>query len=239
MGLSIPPGARALAWLWAAAFELSTGLALLGAGLAAWAPPQDLPWTPLRLGDPPGWTTDFKFAGAARDPQRCRAVLREGGIAFSEVPDRRDGDCVVRKALRLGAGGVPLSPAAPAMSCGEALGYAFWMRHAVQPAAREQFGREVARVEHFGTYACRNIRGGHMLSQHASANALDVAGFRLRDGRRISVLRDFRSDDAGGRFLRESRDGACRWFRAVLSPDYNAAHADHLHLDQGIWGKCR
>jgi hypothetical protein len=193
----------------------------------------------LRLDDPLSWTTDFKFAAAVGDPQRCREILQEGGIAFSDAPERRDGDCVVRNALRLGAGGVPLSPAAPVMRCGEALGYAFWMRHAVQPAAREQFGREVARVDHFGTYACRNIRGGHMLSQHASANALDVAGFRLRDGRQISVRRDFHRDDPRGRFLRQSRDGACRWFRAVLSPDYNAAHADHLHLDQGYWGKCR
>jgi hypothetical protein len=109
----------------------------------------------------------------------------------------------------------------------------------VQPAALRHLGREVARIEHFGTYACRNIRGGHMLSQHASANALDVAGFRLRNGPHVTVLKDFRRDDARGRFLRQSRDGACRWFRTVLSPDYNAAHADHLHLDQGFWGKCQ
>jgi hypothetical protein len=154
MSLSTPPVARALAWLWAAALEVSTALALLAAAVAAWAPPWDLPWTPLRLDDPLSWTTDFKFAAAVGDPQRCREILQEGGIAFSDAPERRDGDCVVRNALRLGAGGVPLSPAAPVMRCGEALGYAFWMRHAVQPAAREQFGREVARVDHFGTYAC-------------------------------------------------------------------------------------
>nr|MBA3526869.1 extensin family protein [Sphingomonas sp.] len=45
-------------------------------------------------------------------------------------------------------------------------------------------------------------------------------------------------------FLREVRDGACRLFPTVLSPDYNAAHRDHLHLDvanRGTagWTLCR
>jgi hypothetical protein len=53
------------------------------------------------------------------------------------------------------------------------------------------------------------------------------------------VVKDFRDDGANGRFLRRARDGACPWFRAVLSPDYNAAHADHLHLDMGRFSACR
>ena len=45
-------------------------------------------------------------------------------------------------------------------------------------------------------------------------------------------------------FLREVRDGACDLFATVLSPDYNAAHADHFHLDQAArgaigWRGCR
>jgi hypothetical protein len=39
------------------------------------------------------------------------------------------------------------------------------------------------------------------------------------------------------------RDGACRLFATVLSPDYNAAHRDHLHLDEAkrgaMWRACR
>jgi hypothetical protein len=77
-----------------------------------------------------------------------------------------------------------------------------------------------------------------VLSQHAFANALDVAAFRLADGRRISVARDFDREDGRGRFLRQARDGACRWFKVVLSPDYNAAHQDHLHLDSARWAMC-
>ena len=40
-------------------------------------------------------------------------------------------------------------------------------------------------------------------------------------------------------FLREVNDGACRFFNAVLGPDYNAAHRDHFHLDMGRWRVCR
>ena len=33
-----------------------------------------------------------------------------------------------------------------------------------------------------------------------------------------------------------ARDAACEVFGTVLSPDYNAAHADHLHFDQAARG---
>ena len=65
----------------------------------------------------------------------------------------------------------------------------------------------------------------------------------LADGTRISVLRDWDSEGDGekARFLRQTRDGACRAFSTVLSPEYNAAHADHFHLDMssGWSGVCR
>ena len=53
------------------------------------------------------------------------------------------------------------------------------------------------------------------------------------------MLKDFADPGAEGRFLRRSRDGACRWFGAVLSPDYNTAHRDHFHLDRGAFRACR
>ena len=83
-----------------------------------------------------------------------------------------------------------------------------------------------------GSYACRNVAGTGRLSAHASANAVDIAGFRLADGRRISVLNDWNSDSPQVRaFLRTIRDSACKRFGTVLSPEYNAAHRDHLHLE--------
>jgi len=235
----VSPEALALAGVWSVALDLAVAVLLLGVAIARWAPPQDLPWTPLRLDQPVGLATGMKFAAATGDPLRCRVVLREGGIRFVEEPERTRGACTTRDTLRLQ--GPTLSPAAPVMTCPEALAYAFWTRHAVQPAARAELGEPIARVEHYGTYACRNMygRATGMRSQHAYANALDVAAFRTASGHRITVAKDFRGYDADGRFLRRARDGACPWFRAVLSPDYNAAHADHLHLDMGRFSACR
>ena len=79
-------------------------------------------------------------------------------------------------------------------------------------------------------------------SEHATGNAVDVSAFVLEDGRRISVLGDWNDADEAAGFLHAARDAACDVFGTVLSPDYNAAHADHFHLDQearGFGSFCR
>jgi len=219
--------------------DLTCVALLLGVAVARWAPPEDLPWTPLRLDQPVGLATGMKFAVVAAEPRQCRLVLDQGVVSFVEEPVRVRGACSTRDTVRLQD--PTLSPAARVMTCSEALAYAFWVRHAVQPAARAELGEPITRIEHYGTYACRNMygRATGMRSEHAYANALDVAAFRTRSGRRIGVQTDFYGKSAEGRFLRRARDGACPWFRAVLSPDYNAAHRDHLHLDRGRFRACR
>jgi hypothetical protein len=93
-----------------------------------------------------------------------------------------------------------------------------------------------------GSYNCRNVRGGSSPSQHSNANAIDISAFILADGTRISVLDDWDDDGKKGAFLRAVRDGACDIFATTLSPDYNAAHANHFHLDlaarTGGWSVC-
>lgn len=239
--LRLKPELLALAAAWSVLVELAIAGLLLSAAILRWAPPQDLPWKPLRLDDPVGLATGFKFARASADPGLCRAVLAEGRVRFVEEPERVSGACATRNTVRLQSPAAPLSPAAPVMTCPEALAYAFWTRHAVQPAARAELDEPIAAVEHYGTYACRNLygRATGMKSQHAFANALDVAAFRTASGRRVSVLHDFGDPGPKGRFLRRVRDEACPWFAAVLSPDYNDAHRDHLHLDRGRFRACR
>lgn len=225
--------------MWAWALDLVVAGLCLGIAIARWAPAEDLPWTPLQLGAPIGLATSVKFERAASDPALCRAVLSDGGVRIVDEPDRNADGCATRNVVR--TPGEILAPAATVMTCGEALAYAFWVRQDVQPAARAELGAPITRIEHYGTYACRNVygRAEGRRSEHAFANALDVAAFRTASGRRITIVGDFRSEDAEGRFLRRARDGACRWFRAVLSPDYNAAHRDHLHLDRGRYRACR
>jgi hypothetical protein len=102
----------------------------------------------------------------------------------------------------------------------------------------------VKRIDHVGSYACRNVnnspnnRQDGRLSQHASANAIDLTGFVLEDGRRITLARwDEGSADAA--FLRRVHEGACRVFNTTLGPDYNALHRTHFHVDMGPYRICR
>jgi len=96
-------------------------------------------------------------------------------------------------------------------------------------------------VDHLGSFACRNVynRKQGRLSQHATANALDISGFRLQDGQRIVLARDWQADGQKAKFLREVQQAACESFSTVLGPDYNAAHHNHFHLDMGRWQICR
>lgn len=232
------PEARSLAS--AAGFLLD----LLLAGLLVFvlvdrlAPPQDLPWKPFSLNQPIGLATAGKLARIGADPAACRAALREGGVRFTEGETRETGYCSTRDTVRASG---RLSPAAPVMTCPLALGYALWERQFLAPAATEIMGSRLTRVEHYGTYACRTIYGrpGERPSAHARAQALDVAGFRFADGRRATVAADFRADSAEGHFVQAARNSACRVFGTVLSPDYNAAHRDHLHLEGSGYRLCR
>lgn len=228
---------------------LVIGAMLAASGLVAWAlrsghidvPPHWNPWAPLNLAEPPNWLTRHKLDRTAADPALCRATLASSDLKHVVVDDNDIGDgCGWQVAVR-----VEDARFAPAftLTCRAALSLTMWERHALQPAAQANFGQPVARVEHFGSYACRNVRGvggeGDRRSQHASANAFDVAGFRLQSGRRISLVNHWEGNGPEAPFLREVRDGACRFFKGTLSPDYNAAHRDHFHLDQGPYRICR
>ncbi|WP_421933261.1 extensin family protein [Phenylobacterium sp.] len=129
----------------------------------------------------------------------------------------------------------PLRPADVSLTCKEALAVSIWERQVVQPAAFEVLGEAVTAIDNYGSYSCRRIYGQAEgpISEHASANALDVAGFKLANGEVISVLKDWNDPGPKGQFLHRVRDGGCRVFITVLSPDYNAQHANHFHLDMG------
>jgi hypothetical protein len=73
--------------------------------------------------------------------------------------------------------------------------------------------------------------GSSHISEHAYGNALDVAGFILADGRKITVKNGWRGTPEEQGFLHDVQLAACNTFTTVLAPGYNAAHYDHIHVD--------
>ena len=206
--------------------------------------PEHNPWAPLNLSDPPGWATARKLVRLRKDPAECRATLRRSGVAFTELPPLEGGICPRPDRIVLAAEAVALRPARPEATCAVEAGLVLWLRNGVQPAAREFLDSEVAAIEHYGTHACRRRYGRQDApwSEHASGTAIDVAAFVLADGRRIGVKKDWAVGRNRGAFLHAVHDAACGAFGTVLGPDYNAAHADHFHLDQAGrlgWRLCR
>jgi hypothetical protein len=224
-------------------------MALIGAGIAfdkgAWTLPAGWnPWQPLAVEDPLTPVTRWKLGRLEGDREACLAVLArvpESVLAYAPLADHTPvADCPLENVVRIERAGVAFDSSFVA-ACPLAVAWLRYERHRLQPAARELFGRSVAAVEHYGSFACRNIYGREQgrRSLHATAEALDVAAYRLDDGRRIEVRRDWGDDDAEGKFLRRARQGACDAFGSVLGPDYNTAHADHFHLGVGGYRVCR
>ena len=118
------------------------------------------------------------------------------------------------------------------VKCATAKAFGDWSRFGVDRAARQVLGSGLSRIETMGSYACRNVEGTERRSAHARADAIDVSGFVLKDGRRILLVRDWKHGTAAEReFLRIVHRSACKRFGTVLGPEYNAAHRDHFHLE--------
>lgn len=200
------------------------------------------PWARLDLSADEDWFTRYRLERLDADPQACRDVLATTAFSTRALPDRSTGaGCGFDNAVEIRRSTFAVG-ASFSLTCRAAVSLSMWESRVVKPAALRHFGVEATRIEHFGSYACRNVYGRETgsRSRHATADAFDVAGFVLADGRHVRVAADWRSrDPAAQAFLREVHDGACRYFDGVLGPDYNAAHADHFHLDRGGYSVCR
>ena len=174
--------------------------------------------------------------------RQCHIELAREEVRFRVLEDRRfDGGCSALAAVQLLDIGTPVTNLG-AMTCPVARQFARWVREAVQPAASRFLRSPVRRIETFGTYACRGVNGrpGGRLSEHAFANAVDVAAFVLADGRRVTVQHGWNGEREDVRdFLRAVHQGGCRRFSVVIGPDGDAYHYNHLHFDLGRGPYCR
>ncbi|WP_380181551.1 extensin family protein [Kalamiella sp. sgz302252] len=223
------------------------GMLLLALLIAPWLqktlPSAWNPFAPLNVTDAPGWITRYKLKRLQADPDACMAALqraREGGyIRFSRVGSV-EGNCPLAGPVRVqGFGEVSLSSSFLA-SCPLALSTTLFIAQDAKPLAAAELGSPLVRVDHVGSYACRNIyhRAKGRLSEHATADALDVTGFRLKDGRQITVQKAWQQRPES-HWLRQVFQRSCAWYGNSLGPDYNRAHATHFHLGMRGFGVCR
>jgi hypothetical protein len=108
----------------------------------------------------------------------------------------------------------------------------------------------VVEVQHVSMYRKgAHIAGKKTPSQHAYGRAIDVAAFVKRDGTRLDVLKDWggavgdtpcgpsaSSPRVDSPAARELRSLVCEassrgLFHLILTPDFNQAHENHLHMD--------
>ncbi|WLI78730.1 extensin family protein [Kosakonia sp. H02] len=199
------------------------------------------PFAPLQLSDPPGRITQFKLRRLT--PENCAALLKQAGQQrlISAVPVANSGgDCPLTDVVRVrDFGPVKLSSSFLA-SCPLALSSALFVEQQARPLSEKMMGSALTRIDHLGSYACRNIynRADARRSEHASAEALDISGFRLANGEQITVLRGWRQARTQP-WLRAMLSASCGYYGNGLGPEYNAAHANHFHLGMRGFGLCR
>jgi hypothetical protein len=143
---------------------------------------------------PPDEWSDDAIIGALKD---CLKRLAPLGAEIEVSTPLKQEQCgtpapVMLKRIGTGANRVEFQPP-PMLNCAMVASLHAWVEQTLQPAAQEVLGSPIVRVRNASGYACRNRVGSvfhsDRLSEHALANAIDIAGFVTADGRTIDVAR--------------------------------------------------
>jgi hypothetical protein len=201
--------------------------------------PEGAPTATLALVQPDAMIEENPLAPAAPPPltaeeSQCLERLATLGVVFTREPSIMDqGACNVPHPLSVSSigSGVALSPAAT-LTCSVTESLALWARDVLVPAAEKHLQARPDELVNASAYVCRprNNQPGAKLSEHARANAFDIAAIGFADHDPVAV-ESRGSDDSEGRFQMAIREGSCRYFTTVLGPGSNAAHATHFHFD--------
>ncbi|TMJ56883.1 MAG: extensin family protein [Alphaproteobacteria bacterium] len=121
-----------------------------------------------------------------------------------------------------------LAPAAT-LRCPMAEAVAHWIREDVAPAAAATFGSPARTIVAGVSYECRGRDRipDAKLSEHAHANALDLRGLKLANGKVV----DFTDKAVIKEFRDTVRQSACGRFTTVLGPGSDSYHERQIHLD--------
>ena len=172
----------------------------------------------------------------------CPAVI-SGAVVAKMLPPIAEGVCMAQSPLEVTAlnlNGKTVELTSPIQTnCEMATALVDWAQD-VDAYAKAALDSALAALQTGTSYMCRARVGGaeQFTSEHGFANALDVVGFTLADGRSIAVKDDWLpATTPEAKLLRQSHGAACGKFTTVLGPEANADHEDHLHLDLGCHGQ--
>lgn len=184
------------------------------------APVETKPDTAQSEPPKPDVWTDAEVITALRD---CIKVLGPISAEVEVAPPVKHEQCgapapVMLRRIGSGVNRVEISP--PAMiNCAMVGALHVWVERTLQPAAQEMLGAPVTRLRNASGYICRTRNGtsqhADRLSEHAFANAIDIAGFVTADGRTVDVVRHW------GPTARDRREAA-RVAAAASSKDTKA-----------------
>ena len=152
----------------------------------------------------------------------CFDDLRKKKVNFSRLGDMSEDQCLVKDAVRIEAFPHTKLSGPVILNCRTALATQNWFERI-----------KAKNVAHFGTYNCRTMRGSGVASEHSFGTAIDIASI---NGSSVRLHWDEKSDR--GAYIRKAARLACDYFSNSITPNHNALHHDHLHLDMGYGTSC-
>jgi hypothetical protein len=178
-------------------------------------------------------------------PAACHHALQQAGVHFETLPAAAAPGVKIPIRLRGPVHGVTFEQLEhdatfSILDCRLGLALAAWsrdLRHA-----------RVRRVDYYSMYRpFARVGGNGPISGHAHALAIDAARFTLDNGVTVGVLDDWEGrkrgqapcpvrhdESAGSRLLRRVTCAGVdsQLFQIVLTPHYNKAHENHVHLER-------
>ncbi len=183
--------------------------------------------------------------GEAPPLPACLADLQTLGVAFSPAEARQDSPdglpnviCDIESPVRVSSPINTVSYRYVSHDSAQPIYMACPLAQALVRLSALLQEYDIVEVGHIGVYNCRVIGGTNTVSEHGAARAIDLKWFRTRDGRVYDVedhwehdTENFQTDE--GRLLYELGQQMFerRIFNIVLTPNYNAAHDNHFHVD--------
>jgi hypothetical protein len=149
--------------------------------------------------------------------QQCLSAMSTADIEFVSLGDVRDKNCLIKNAIRIKTLPNTKLSSPLTLNCRTASKLINWLDEI-----------EAKRIDHMGTYNCRKMRGSPIMSEHSFGTAIDIA--RINEA---SIKKHWDNGGVEGNYLHRAAKSAYIHFSNVITPDDNALHHDHFHLDHG------